>query len=71
MHPERPGFIGDFRYALVPNAISPLWGIDLAGGTPGEHLDFSRFSDTDAIQREAIFDQLLGRPAPEGKGVSP
>jgi inner membrane protein len=63
--PDHPGFIGDFRYAMVPNAIGPLWGIDLGGGTPGEHLAFERFSNVGTVEREAMLDQLWGRSSPE------
>ena len=63
--PDHPGFIGDFRYATVPNAIGPLWGIDLGGGYPGEHLAFERFSNVGTVEREAMLDQLWGRSSPE------
>ena len=58
--PVHPGFIGDFRYAMVPNAIAPLWGIDLGGGSPGKHLAFERFSEVGPAERHAMMGQLLG-----------
>ncbi len=62
--PLHPGFIGDFRYAMVPNAIAPLWGIDVGGGIPGKHLAFERFSAVGGAERQAMLDQLLGRSLP-------
>ena len=60
--PVHPGFIGDFRYAMVPNAISPLWGINLGDGLPGQHLDFERFSTVGQAERQSMLDQLWGIP---------
>jgi inner membrane protein len=62
--PKHPGVIGDFRYALVPNAIAPLWGIDVGRGRAGEHLAFERFSEVSAEAREAMWAQLMGRAPP-------
>jgi inner membrane protein len=59
--PLHEGVIGDFRYSMVPNAIAPMWGIDVGGGTPGEHLKFERYSSTDGEGREVMLDQLMGR----------
>jgi inner membrane protein len=69
--PLHPGVIGDFRYAMVPNAIAPLWGIDLGGGAPGKHLAFERFSATSGAQRQAMLDQLWGRSPPEAEASDP
>jgi hypothetical protein len=46
---------------MVPNAIAPMWGIDVGGGTPGKHLKFERYSSTDGEGREVMLDQLMGR----------
>jgi len=59
--PLHPGVVGDFRYAMVPNAVAPMWGIDLANALEGEHAQFLRFSRTDSSQRQAMLDQLWGR----------
>ena len=39
--PYHPGFIGDFRYAMLPNTVAPLWGVNFGGAEPGRHLSSS------------------------------
>lgn len=59
--PRHPGILSDFRYAAVPNAVAPLWGIDLGGAVPSKHLQFVRFNQVDEDQRSSFVDQLMGR----------
>ncbi len=59
--PTHPGFISDFRYAMVPNDISPLWGIDMGRREPNAHVNFERFSRVEKRHRDAMLHQLLGR----------
>jgi len=59
--PLHPGVIGDFRYAMVPNAIAPMWGIDVGAGTPGKHLSFEHYRDTGDDRSQVMLDQLMGR----------
>lgn len=59
--PREPGVVSDFRYAAVPNAVAPLWGVDLDGAEPGQHLQFLRFNEVDNDQRSTFVDQLMGR----------
>lgn len=33
-HPERPSLVGDGRYAMLPDRIAPLWGIELDASDP-------------------------------------
>lgn len=66
--PLHPGVIGDFRYAMVPNGIAPMWGIDLGNAKPGEHAEFLRFSAADPSQRQLMLDQLWGRRI-QGEGL--
>ncbi len=58
--PRHPGMISDFRYAAVPNAVAPLWGIDVLGTPPGRHPSLTHFRDIDAAKREQLVDMLLG-----------
>ena len=58
--PRNPGFVSDFRYAAVPNTIAPLWGIDVAGAEPEEHLRFERFSRVSAEGQAEFKRQLFG-----------
>jgi inner membrane protein len=59
--PRHDGVVSDFRYAMVPNDIAPLWGIDVLGTPPGEHLAWLQFRDLDGSDREAFMDMILGR----------
>jgi len=59
--PLHPGVIGDFRYSMVPNAIAPMWGIDVGAGEPGKHLSFEHYRDTSDERSQVMIDQLMGR----------
>jgi inner membrane protein len=59
--PNRCGVLSDFRYAALPDQISPLWGIDVLGTPEGEHLRFLRFSGLSERQRGRFIDMLMGR----------
>jgi len=58
--PRHPGVISDFRYAAVPNAIAPLWGIDILATPPGTHPSLRHFRDIDATKRAQLVEMLLG-----------
>ena len=59
--PLHPGVIGDFRYAMVPNAIAPMWGLDVGAGEPGKHLEFKHFRSSGGDRGKVLIDQLMGR----------
>jgi inner membrane protein len=42
-HPKQVGVIGDLRYALRPDAVSPLWGIAVDAAKPDSHVKFVSF----------------------------
>lgn len=57
--PARPGFVGDARYAMLPTAIAPIWGIEWQG--PGAETQFvSRHDFTPAMRRDFVA-MLMGR----------
>ena len=60
--PYNPGFIGDFRYAMLPNTVAPLWGVNFGHAEPGRHLEFKRFRRVSPETRTLFWDQLMGRP---------
>lgn len=61
-HPNYPDIIGDFRYAAIPNAIDPLWGIDVATENPDDHAIFLNVGrDSLAKGWGQYWDMLLGR----------
>ena len=55
-----PGVVSDFRYAAVPDSVSPLWGIDFEGLRPGEHARYRTFNRIDGPQRARFFRMLMG-----------
>jgi inner membrane protein len=60
-----PGVVSDFRYAAVPDSVSPLWGIDFEGLRPGEHARYRTFNRIDGPQRARFFRMLKGELGPE------
>ncbi len=46
-HPHHPHVLGDGRYAMQPDGIAPLWGIDVSG-PPHEPVRWRTFRDWDA-----------------------
>lgn len=59
LDPARPGFVGDARYAMQPNAIAPIWGLEWRGaGTATEFVSHHDFSP--AMRRE-FFAMLQGQ----------
>ncbi len=61
-HPKYPSMIGDFRYAAIPNAIDPMWGIDVDTEDPEDHATFRNVSRESLVDRRSLYlDMLLGR----------
>jgi inner membrane protein len=60
--PKNPDIVADFRYAMLPNTVAPLWGVDFGGAEPGKHLNFHRYSRVSSETRTVFWDQLMGRP---------
>ncbi|MBF0185765.1 MAG: metal-dependent hydrolase [Magnetococcales bacterium] len=44
-HPRRPHWLGDGRYALLPNSMAPLWGITVDPKQADQHAPFDNFRD--------------------------
>ncbi|MEM7012764.1 MAG: metal-dependent hydrolase, partial [Verrucomicrobiota bacterium] len=60
-HPDQPGVVGDFRYAMLPNSAVPLWGIRYNPAQPDEHVRFESFRSAHKEQRHELFRMLLGK----------
>jgi len=60
--PVHEGMISDFRYAMLPNAIAPLWGIDVSHVVAGEHEEFRQINRLTPEMRDTFWDMLAGRP---------
>ena len=50
--------IGDFRYALLPNALDPVWGIRLNPDKPDGPIAFENYRSVDAAAWDAFWEML-------------
>ena len=64
-HPARPSLLGDIRYAMLPNSLAPLWGIETAGLAPEEHARYEDVRDVSAKKVGEFLDMLAGSYAVE------
>jgi inner membrane protein len=60
-HPARPYVIGDVRYAMLPDSVTPLWGIELDPASPDAHARFITDRTLTPAMRGRFVDMLLGR----------
>jgi inner membrane protein len=62
--PDDPSVIGDFRYALLPDAIGPLWGIRIDTTQPSQHPAFESFRQMTDATWARFFAMLRGKELP-------
>ncbi len=60
-HPEKENIIGDARYSMIPNDLTPLWGIRADTSQPNRHVPFLNFRSANKDVREAVWGQLTGQ----------
>ena len=60
-HPDKPTVIGDLRYAAVPNAVEPLWGIDVLTPPRDAHAAWITRRGFGRDKRQKFWDMLWGR----------
>ena len=63
--PEYPNTIGDLRMGILPNSITPLWGIKINTVNQSDHvqmINYDRSLDDEKIQ--TFISMLLGRDLP-------
>lgn len=58
---NRKNVLVDMRYSMLPNGLSPLWGIDMNVDSSQQHAEFMHFRDSDSETRQRFIDMLLGR----------
>lgn len=58
-HPDRPGVLGDVRYAMLPTSNRPLWGIELNEESPDEHVIFNTYRVMSEADRHAFLAMLF------------
>jgi len=51
LHPNLPTVIGDIRYAMLPNGLQPLWGIETDGKRPDKH---AKYRDIRVVNEEVL-----------------
>jgi inner membrane protein len=57
--PQDPNLIGDFRYALLPNSLDPIWGIRIDPDNPNSNTLFENFRKVDFSTWDAFLDMLF------------
>jgi inner membrane protein len=63
-HPTRPDFIGDIRYAMLPDSIKPLWGIEYDPANPHQPARYQTNRSLAPTLRRRFLAMLLGRDLP-------
>ena len=58
-HPEWPNVLGDVRYSIQTDGLSPLWGIEMDFSKPEQHARFRVFRTLDKRKRERFFAMLM------------
>lgn len=61
-HPDHPDVVGDLRYAMLPNDVRPLWGIEVDRAQPDRHTPFLAFRRFTAEDRRTFLTMLRGEP---------
>jgi len=64
LQPGDPPVLGDIRYALRPNGVTTLWGIEIDVAEPWRHARFVTFRQVDEEVRYAFLAMLRGEPLP-------
>ena len=62
LHPTRKNFLGDIRYALLPNSVEPLWGIVIDDTQPNDHVVFENLREVTDDKKSAFWNMLWGKP---------
>lgn len=60
-HPRDPAFIGDARYAMLPDRLRPLWGIRFENPDPAQAAEWVTDRAMTPGERRRFTDMLLGR----------
>ncbi|NNE94242.1 MAG: metal-dependent hydrolase [Verrucomicrobiales bacterium] len=58
-YPDQPDVVGDFRYAMIPNSVMPLWGIRIDRSRPDRHVSFENFRENSDNDRNRLFRMLF------------
>jgi inner membrane protein len=58
---QRPGFLVDVRYSMLPNSLESLWGIEIDRQQPEQHAVFRITRRQDKQLRKTFLHMLLGK----------
>ena len=61
-HPKDPNVIGDLRYAVLPQSVTPLWGIRVDRERINAHVTFETFRNVTKQDRIRLLRMLNGQP---------
>lgn len=61
-YPKEPDVVGDLRYAMYPDSIEPLWGIQLDPSKPGAHVSLKYFRDPSPRAFDRLWSMIQGEP---------
>ncbi len=64
-HPEQKNVLGDARYAMLPNTIEPLWGIEIDCSDTESPTPFVNIREAGPEVRNQFTNMLLGRELSE------
>lgn len=59
IHPDYPDVIGDMRYSLSPDSVSPLWGIKVFPGKQEQHVESVNFRSKSLKDRGRLLKLLF------------
>jgi inner membrane protein len=66
IHPDKPEYIGDLRYSMLPTSTMPLWGVLIDMKQPDVPLQFVTERVFTTQIRQDFINMLLGRDLEEG-----
>lgn len=61
VHPDIPSVIGDIRYAMLPNGLRPLWGIETDSRQPDKHAKYRDIRVVNTDVANAFMGMLFGQ----------
>ena len=59
-YPENPSVLGDLRYAMFPDSVTPLWGIQLDLAATDAHAEFVYFRDASKRSFDRLWALIRG-----------
>lgn len=62
-YPERPEVIGDLRYSMLPDSVTPLWGITINPDHPGDHAELVYLRDPSQHSLRRLWAMIQGHEA--------